>query len=34
MISVYGLGFRVYNTLLNVFNKHLNKSYKMVFKML
>jgi len=29
-----GLGFRVYNTLVNCFNKHLNKSDKVLFEML
>jgi len=31
---VSGLWFKVYNTLVNVLNKHLNKSYKTIFKML
>jgi len=31
---VYRLWFMVYKTLVNSFNKHLNKSYKIVFKML
>jgi len=46
MIRVYVLGFgglrfrvlilwfKVYNTLVNAFNKHLNKMYKTLFKML
>ena len=31
---VQGIGVRVYNNLLNYFNKKLNKSYKTLFKML
>jgi hypothetical protein len=29
-----GIGFMVYKALVNSFNKHLNKSYKAIFKML
>jgi len=32
--TVEGLGFRVYNNLVNYFDKKLNKSYKTLFKML
>ncbi len=34
MISVYGLGFRSYNTSINYFNKHLKKGYKKLLKIL
>ena len=35
-VGVLGLGFRVYvnNTLVNDFNKKINKSYITIFKML
>ena len=29
-----GIGFMVYKAFVNSFNKHLNKSYKAIFKML
>ena len=32
--DVQSLGFRVYNTLVNDFNEHLNRSCNMSFKML
>ena len=32
--GVRGLGLRFYNTLINCFNKHLNKSYITLSKML
>jgi len=34
VFRVQGLGFMVYNALVNSFNQHLNKSYKIVFKIL
>ncbi len=32
--KVYGLRFTVYHTLVNCFNKHLNKCYKTLYEML
>ncbi len=33
-VQGFSLGFRVYNALVNSFNKQLNKSYKTPFRML
>jgi len=33
-VRVYHSGFMVYNTLVNGFNQGLNKSYKILFKMI
>ena len=34
MLRIQSLGFRVYKTLVNPFNKHLEKSYKTLAKKL
>ena len=34
ILRVEGLGIWVYNSLENSFNKHLNESYKMLFKII